>query len=264
MSTSLRETQAWLAQAIMSPRPLTEITGEDDAAELVTASAHQTRIERLDVYHSGYRARLVECLADDYPAMKYAMGDAAFEALCHEYVAAHPSRSPSLNRFGRHMAPFVLGRGGERAGFLRDLAVLEWTLVEKVHDAPAHAIDLEALERLPLDRWASARFTPSGAVVALDFDYPINAFFQAFKEGRAPAIPEAAPTTTVVYRRGWGLWRMDLTPAMRALLESLFAGVPLGEALDRVASQVESAHDVMLTFREWVAGGFFSRVDIAP
>jgi hypothetical protein len=270
MSASLREVQSRFARTIMEPRPLAELVREDDVADLVTASARQTRLERLDVYHSGYRARLVECLADDYPAMAYAMSgmhamrEGAFEALCHEYIATHPSRSPSLNRFGRHMAPFVLGRGGAHAGFLRDLAVLEWAIVEAIHAAPVEAIDLEALQNVPIEQWAGARFAPSGAASLIDFDYPVNRFFQAFKEDQAPAIPSAEGTTTAVYRRGWFVWRMDVAPPMRALLESLFAGVPLGEALDRVASHVESPEDVMLTFREWVAGGFFGRIDLEP
>jgi hypothetical protein len=263
MSAPLRETQEWLARTIMSRRPLDEVASEEEVASFVTASVRQTRLERLAVYHDGYRARLVECLADDYPAMKYAMGDDAFEALCHEYVAAHPSRSPSLNRFGRHMAAFAFGRGGEHAAFLRDLAVLEWAIVERIHAAPMEAIDLEALRALPIEQWAGARFTPSGAIDVLELDYPANRFFQAFKEGHAPAIPAPEATTTVVYRRGWAVWRMDLAPAVHALLVALFDGVPLGDALDRVAPQIGSADDVLATFRELVAGGFFARVDVS-
>jgi hypothetical protein len=266
VSAALRETQERFARMIMDPRPLADVAREDDVADLVTSSARQTCRERLDVYHSGYRARLVECLADDYPVMNHAMGDLAFEALCQEYIAAHPSRSPSLNRFGRHMAPFVLGRGcgGAHASFLRDLAVLEWAVVEQIHAAPVDAIDLDALQRVPLEQWASARFSSSGAVSLLDLDYPVNRFFQAVKEERSPAIPDAEATTTAVYRRGWHVWRMDLTPVMRRLLDSLSAGRPLGAALDEIAPHVASADDVMLTFREWVAGGFFGRIDVAP
>ena len=64
------------------------------------------------------------------------------------------------------------------------------------------------------------------------------------------------------------LWRMDLTPAMASLLEGLFRGETLGEALGKLeeglseADAAEAERNVMLWFREWVAGGLFARVDL--
>jgi hypothetical protein len=73
-----------------------------------------------------------------------------------------------------------------------------------------------------------------------------------------------------VYRRGFVVWRMDLTPAMAGLLDALFGGATLGEALGAIAVHAEDAdalaeaeRNVMLWFREWVAGGFFARVELA-
>jgi hypothetical protein len=246
----------------MHPQPLGATVGEEEASAFVSAGPRQTRLERLDVYHAGYRSRLVECLADDFPAVEYALGEEAFRTLCHAYIAEHPSQSPSLNRFGRHMAPFVLARGGALGAFLHDLAALEWAIVERIHAPPAEAIDLDVLQQVPLDLWAGARFAPSGAIEVLELRYAANRFFQAFREQQGPRIPDAAPTVTVVYRRGWSVWRMDLAPAMRKLLDALFAGVPLGEALEAAAQDGASADDVMTTFREWVAGGFFARIAV--
>ena len=66
-----------------------------------------TAAERLAIYRDGYRARLVECLADDYPAVRHLLGAEAFEAIAHAYVDKHPSRSPNLNAFGRLMPAFL-------------------------------------------------------------------------------------------------------------------------------------------------------------
>ncbi len=62
------------------------------------------------------------------------------------------------------------------------------------------------------------------------------------------------------------LWRMDLTPAMAGLLEALFAGRTLGDALETLDAGLtsedaaEAERSVMAWFRAWVAAGFFARV----
>jgi hypothetical protein len=61
---------------------------------------------------------------------------------------------------------------------------------------------------------------------------------------------------------------MDLTPAMAGLLEALFAGRSLGEALETLdaglASEeaAEAERSVMAWFQAWVSAGFFARVEL--
>jgi len=262
MTASMRQSQEWFARTVMHEGRLEDFVSELDAASYVDKGPRESRLERVGVYHEGYRARLVECLADDYPAVEYALGREAFAEMCSSYISAHPSRSPNLNAFGRHMPAFVLERGGVNAKFLRDLAVLEWTIVETIHAAPTPVLDVESLANVPDDRWPDVRLTPSGAVRLLAFRYPANRFFQAFREDRSPRIPEPEPAATAVYRSGYAIWRMDLEPAMRALLDALLAGSSLGQALELVASDIESEGAVMAAFRDWVSAGFFSAIRI--
>jgi len=260
VTASLSQAQEWFARTIMHAGPLEDVVGEFDAASYVSAGPRQSRLERLAVYHSAYRARLVECLADDYPAVQYALGYEAFVELGEAYVAAHPSRSPNLNAYGRHMPAFVLSRGGTSSEFLHDLAVLEWTIVETIHAAPSGAVDVESLSRVAAERWGDLRFEPNTTLRVLVSRYPVNRFFQAFREDRSPPIPVAEPTVTAVYRRGWAVWRMDVRPALRSLLDALLAGATLGDALAEVASEIDSEADVMHAFRDWVSAGFFTRI----
>ncbi len=64
------------------------------------------------------------------------------------------------------------------------------------------------------------------------------------------------------------LWRMGLTPAMASLLEALSAGHSLGAALETfdaglgAEDAAEAERNVMVWFREWVAAGFFARVEL--
>jgi hypothetical protein len=233
--------------------------------------------------------RLIECLADDYPVLQSALGHAAFEALCRAYITAHPSTSRSLNYYGRHLADFCRGAGAaviERepeaasccatsaAGGARptaaccaDLAALEWSLVEVLHAPEAATLSHEELARVPAERWGEAVLRPSAAARILRFEHPVNAYFQAVREDRAPELPAPAPSSTVVYRKGFTIWRMDLTPLTEGLLSSLFAGTPLGEALGAIdpgeideEAMAELERSVMQWFGEWVQGGLFGGV----
>ena len=253
--------------------------GPDEAARVVVGDTRLDALSRLGVYHDAYRARLVECLADDYPAVQYALGDDTFTAVCHAYIAAHPSRGPSLNPYGEKMASFVSPQeaggviAGELATFAADLARLEWALVEVIHAAKAPVLDPAALQAIPPEAWGNARLPPAETLRLVRGSYPVNRFFQQFKQDEEPELPDLAtpsPSAVAVYRVGFVLWRMDLTPAMAELLAGLMNGATLGEALGSLddtkmsaAELAEAERQVMAWFQSWVASGFFARVDIA-
>jgi hypothetical protein len=241
---SLRELQTWFVES-------TTVNRGKGIERRLTAGPLMTAEERLGIYQHGYKARLVECLADDYPALKHALGEEPFEAMCHAYIEAHPSQSPSLNFFGREMSAFCVDP------FLSQLAALEWAMVETLHAPPAPVLSLDELSRVDPERWPGAVLTPSETLRLLRFEYPVNAYLQAFKDDEAPSIPRPSPTAVAVYRQGWTIWRMDLTPPMASLLEALFAGSTLGDALESVSGL---GTDVTVWFRDWVAGGFFGGI----
>ncbi|MBK7399582.1 MAG: putative DNA-binding domain-containing protein [Myxococcales bacterium] len=274
--------QSWFAASVTHAGLLSEgvvadglVSRLDELERVVTRGPRLGALERLGVYHHGYRARLVECLADDYPAVQYALGTDTFEALCHGYIARHPSRSPNLNAYGQHMSAFLVeGASGVDLGtaplaFLAGLATLEWALVEVLHAAAAPVLSLETLQSTPPDAWPSARLPRADTVRLLRLAYPVNAYFQAWRTDEAPTIPTAAASATVVYRHELTLWRLDLTPAMTALLSALFGGETLGDALAHIEREVHDAEElaeaersVMIWFREWVAGGVFARIEL--
>ena len=93
--------------------------------------------------------------------LQFLLGEAAFEAVAHDYIDEHPSRSPSLNGFGRSMAPFLAERadavGAAGVGaFAADLARVEWAIVEAIHAAPSPPLTLDRFEHMTPDQWATA------------------------------------------------------------------------------------------------------------
>jgi hypothetical protein len=267
---SLRAGQIWFSRAITTPESAPGPERASEAARRLTSGPRMTALERLEVYRRAYHTRLVECLADDYPAVRHALGAGAFDALCRAYIARHPSRGPSLNDYGRSMAAFLLSHDAlspfSIRAFAADLASLEWAIVDVIHSATAEHVTLDGLRDVPLELWAEARLVPTPALRLLRLEYPANAYFQAMLDGRNPAVPAAATSCVVVYRNGPKVWRMDLTQPMFAVLESLAAGRSLGESLEQAAGSFaeddEGAAGRRVTgwFREWVASGLFARI----
>jgi hypothetical protein len=230
----------------------------EEADHRLTAGPKLGPRERLDVYRRGYEARLVECLADDYPVLKVALGDDAFDALCRAYVARFPSEAPNLNAYGRHMAEDVRrlrgGPGtagvGHRGGDPRAVRAPD---------------DDGEPGRGARGRLGGAHLVASPALRLLTLEHPANDYFQAVRDGHAPSIPAREPSATVVYRSGPTVWRMGLTPPMHRVLAALVGGEPLEAALSLAEGEPEE--QVTAWFREWVSSGLFvasRRAEAAP
>lgn len=270
---SLRELQRWFASVTSHPAGVLEgRVGQQRSQKLerlVTAGPRLSAVERVQIYNEGYFARLLECLTDDYPALSYALGEAPFETLAHAYIEKHPSRSRSLNAYGQHLAAFCRSRPEAWSSFAADLARLEWALVEVVHAPVDPPLAPDALAQIPAARWQTARLLPSRGMRLLTFDHPVNDFFQAFREDRAPEQPEPAATATVVYRQGLALWRMGLEPRAALLLKDLISGVPLAAAIATLETRSEAAGNSLDLARllpqwltAWVQNGFFRAVEL--
>jgi hypothetical protein len=262
----LRRLQAWFLAVATDPHgPALD----DDLRRLVTPGPALSAFERVEIYAEGYRARLVECLADDYPALRYVLGIEAFEAFARDYVAAHPSRSPSLNAYGKHFAAFCRRSAAPWAPFAAELARLEWALVEAVHAPSTSRFEPRALASVPGDAWNDVRFVASPTLRVLRFRYPVNAFFQSFREGREPTLPELGESAVAVHREELALTRLELSGAAASVLERLVDGTPLGRVLAELEASVADPAELAETlraiprwFETWTASGFFSGIDL--
>jgi len=235
---------------------------------VVTPGPRLSALERLGIYNDGYFARLVECLRDDYPAVGYALGADAFEHVARDYIRTHPSRSPSLNAYGADFAEYLRTRSETWLPFAAELARLEWALVQVIHAETGASLAPSALAEVPPDAWPRVRFVPKPALELLDLTYPVNAFYQAFRDELEPEPPAPAASSLVVHRVGLVVYRLELEPAMRALLGDLLDGKTLGAALGELEARLSpdelaGAHaNLSAWFGAWVAAGFFTALEL--
>lgn len=264
LPVGLRDAQRLLYDAVVADGP-PDFDLESRLGALVV-DAGLSAPYRVAIYRDGYRARLVECLADDYPAVQALLGEEAFGVLCHGYIRDVPP-GISLNDYGARFADYCQEHSPLHPVFVAELAQLEWALVKAVHASDARKLEPEALAQLSLGDWQSAALVPSPTLTLLATSYPVNGYLQAWRDGQAPDPPSPAPSSVIVCRRGVDVWRIDLPAHLGSIFASLVAGDPLAETLAKGASDVfataeHADHSVAISsaFSQWMRAGCFAEV----
>lgn len=244
--------QEWMQEAIVHQRtPL-------DVERRVQPSATLDPTARLRVYSSMYLARLQGVLANDFPALQYALGAPRFAAGMRAYLLAHPPQHPNLNQLGARLPAFLAAR--PRGRFYAELAALE-RAIQDVFDGPEAApLRAETLAALAPEAWERTPLPLVPAAALLATEYPVNRYYQAFREQRQPRRPPRAHSWTLLWRRDYRVWRQDLNRAQCVLLQALHGGAALGAAIAAATAADPSAVTpaaLRSWFQNWSGGGVF-------
>ena len=272
----LRALQRWFAGVIMHPHsvaagvrasaPIVAGDGAGGLERVVVSSGDLSALARMGIYHYAYHARLIDCLADDFPTVVHALGQQAFTRLAREIITRYPSDHPNLNVYGQRLVRHCQDPRTRipHRRFIAELADIEWAMCEVLHAQAAPTLSQAALRAIPLPQWGRVRFRPSQTLRVLRTAYPVNRFLQAYRDERQPGIPAPQPSATAIYRQGFTVWRMDLTMPMCDILDALCTGRSLATALSTLEEHLPTLDQsrliaqVMAWFREWVEGGFFA------
>ncbi|MFM7735062.1 MAG: DNA-binding domain-containing protein [Alphaproteobacteria bacterium] len=104
MTISLADLQRRLAGLLTAPPPVDD--AERSAREEMALSLGVVGDARLDaggragIYAGMWFARIHDAIAEDYPATRLALGDAAFAEMLRGYLAECPPTDPSLRHAG--------------------------------------------------------------------------------------------------------------------------------------------------------------------
>jgi hypothetical protein len=186
---------------------------DEMVADAVQSTAKLTAHERLSIYSSGYRARLLDALASDYPVLRHVLGEDSFTALGEAYIAAQPSRSFTLRDFGASLPAFL--RESEFSlefGFAPELADFERALVEAFDAVDAEPLAAERLAAVAAAAWPQLRFVAHPSVQRCAIAFNTLPMWEAVKAGRPPPAPERLPIPVAVL-----VWRQGLATVFRSL-----------------------------------------------
>lgn len=251
--TGLAQQQARLRQAIC---------GDETSAPPGLLRGLHGQAPRLAIYRHAYRARLAAALADNHGVLVQAMGDEAFACLAEAYLAAQPSRTPSIRWFGEALADFMAAHDElvPHPAFV-DLARMEWALRAAFDAADAPLLSAQALARLAPDDWPGLvlRLHPSARLVPLG--WAIGPAWKALQSGQEGELPEPQPLAHLLV-----VWRVQHETRWRSAADALEAmllhAVAQGEcfaglcerAAEAVGGDAAAAHVVGL-LQQWLAEG---------
>jgi Putative DNA-binding domain len=269
---SLDRLQNWFQAAITHPDGVRQAPGSAEADSLLTRSKSLPALDRLAVYAHAYFARSLDCLREEYPALKAALGDELFDAFAAEYLQRFPPRSYKLFDLGTRFPQFLrdtrpADEGSETEpswpDFLIDLASLELAFNE-VFDGPGiewkPILDEAAIAAIPPDRLPEARLIPVPCLRVLSLKYPVHTYFTAVQRKEEASVPEPRETFLAITRQRFAVRHFELSAPAYALLSALLRGETLGAAISEVANSTDSDELVQRLgewFRDWAAQGFF-------
>ncbi|HEY2893836.1 MAG TPA: DNA-binding domain-containing protein [Pirellulales bacterium] len=244
--TNLDALQRWMLGAI------TESAAADDEATIVLPSSQQSAAERLAVYRNAYLARLLDVLREQFPCLRFAIGDELFDQFLAGYLQQHPPHSYTLARLADNLVDHLdATRPSDWGQFVVELARLEQA-IDRIFDGPGP----ENLPRFKLS-------TTPGADVRLafvpgfelhDFQYPVSTYYTDWKAGNASTWPGPQPQFLALLRRDYIVRRYELSSLQFELLDALQRGARLDAALSGVVGEtsgVSSIHAVAANVGDW-------------
>jgi hypothetical protein len=157
---NLEAIQRAMAAAVMQPltgddtmreraadgRPMAEV-----AASFIAPNSRLNAFERLEIYNRQYWYRVLNALAEDFPALRAVVGSARFEALSIAYLSEHPSRSFSLRNLGSKLIEWLVAHPeftGRRHALAVDVTRVEWAFVEAFDSAARTPLTLTQIAAL--------------------------------------------------------------------------------------------------------------------
>ena len=232
-------------------------------------------LRRLGVYHSAYRARLLDTLRDTYGHTLRLLGDEAFDALALAYIAQSPSACRNLRWYGDTWPEFLVDTAADTHSAIgagdadltsshcldvAELARLDWALREAFDGPDDTVLGLRDLQQLAPEAWSSVRLRPHATARRLSMCHNTLQRWHALDDERPVPAAELLPEP------GWVLvWRRDDRPHFRSMtvheawaVQQLLAGLPWAALCDGLAQAWPDQDATTLAahcLRRWVDEG---------
>jgi len=218
---------------------------------------------RWHVYSSGYHARIIEALENDYPATRRVMGAGPFGSLVHRYLAKHPPRSFDLRYAGELLSSFLRHDPVvAELPFLPDLAWLEWLLAEAFLAKDAVPLSWSDLQGMDPEKVAELPLVVNPGTFVIRSTWPLIDIWKLKdkSDGEVSLNITGRPSVILVFRKGLKAFcrnideldaRMVETAEGRASLATFQAALAPGE-------EPEVVHRLLESFRRLVDEGIFA------
>lgn len=251
----LRELQQRMLQVVLADKspPLQELR-DDARADAAT---------RLAIYRDGYRIRLRNALATEFPGLGVMLGR-RFDSLLNRYVEAHPSGHYNIRWHGAGVAAFLeYGLPWRDRPALADMARLDWAISTSFDAADEPVLTAADLAAVAPDDWVNLRLLPQHHLQILSTHHNIEDFRRAAdRDDKRPRLRRHGKPRHLL------VWRQSLTVRYRAIgMDELSAlnGAIRGERFAVLCELAAEHHDPadalprMVGFlQQWLIDGLIS------
>lgn len=199
---------------------------KSDFANLVMTSNELTPETRINIYKHGYRARLVDTLADNYPKLRQYLGDDKFHKLANHYLNTHPSNFRSIRWFGDKLSIFLREQQPYcKFPILAELAQFEWA-IEATFDAVDKTIQtVEEFKSIPPEAWGKMTFTFHPSLHCIEFKYNVVSIWESIsKDSKKRAIRLKTPRQVLFWRHELETFYRVLSPMEACILKGAING----------------------------------------
>jgi len=219
---------------------------------------------RLAIYQNGYRIRLRDALATEYPGLAVLAGR-RFTHLLESYVGAHPSGHYNIRWHGAGLAAFLdYGLPWRERPELAEMAALDWAISTTFDAADEPAIGPADMAGVPAEAWANLRLHPQSCLHMLETRHNVEAF-------RVAADNDAARPRLRRYRKTRHLlvWRQDMSVRYRRIEADervALLGAIRGESFATLCERLAGHHApagamqrMATLLHQWLDGGLLAR-----
>lgn len=242
--------QNWLRTVVMAPgflnqkiglaNHLYQVNENDVVSDEGSASVHA----RLNVYSSGYMARLLDCMYADYAISKKFMGDELFDSFAKAYLMYHPSTSFTLYDLGKAFPDFLdKTKPQPQEGINNSHFDIPATLarVERARQVAMRApgIENDAVDTSQVDiqdmLFGTLNISVPECLQLLELNFPMKQFFQAVYREEEYELPSPQKSYMAISRKNYHLVLEEITETQYLLLAECRKHTNLYDAISRLS-----------------------------
>lgn len=217
--------------------------------------------QQFSVYSEGYRIRLLQAVRSDYPILLRLIAEKNFDTIARNYIEQNPPKNYNLDLYPHKFAKFFADYYDDK--FATEVAILEGCIAEVFMLPDSAAFTADSLSGISPENFGNTVLKPRIASRLLQFSYPASDWLTLARAENNFNIPQAATTWLLVVRHDNEVQRHDLSAPEFTLLENLYSGKKILEALEVTVSKYPSQEENIVNnmqkwFENWIRNGAFS------
>lgn len=227
----------------------------------------ETDVPGLDIYTNAYRIRLLDTLAQDYPALKQLMGEQLFNKMASQFIEEHPSKSYTLRLFGEQLGHFLTNDSYYRQRpYLAELARFEWHLTDIFDVADTPVASVADMSQIPAQAWPALTIKLHASIRRLTALWNISDIYPELKSKSDSCVIEKNAQKHAIF-----IWRKNNSPHYRVLDPAELLAIQTFETsnfselcmmLAQSAGSDETAALQAATYlKSWLQAGFIESIN---